>query len=180
MFSSKKSDDQESQEGFTMTGKDLDECTAVTRIESQLARIGASIRIEGEITGQESLQIEGTVKGSVVLEQHRVVIFATGTVEGEIKADVVEVFGKCKGEICGYSEVIIHKSGEVEGDIKAPSVALEPGAHFKGSVDMGDGKPALTQKKLKINNSIEKKNTSTNSNKIEKSSNGAHGLNETY
>lgn len=140
MFSNKKPETPQNREQpkVTASAPAPEAGKEVPRLEAVQARIGSTVRIEGEITGKENLQIDGTVKGTVMFEQHRVVISEHGLVEGQLTADVIEVFGKCKGEIQGRSQVTVYETGDVEGDITAPRVALESGARFKGSVDMAE------------------------------------------
>jgi len=103
-----------------------------------MATIGRSIAIKGEVTGNEDLLIQGKVDGSVDLQQHSVTVGPDGEVHASIVGRVVMVEGKVEGNITAEEQVILRSSASVQGDITAPRVVLEDGARFRGGVDMGD------------------------------------------
>ncbi len=112
---------------------------------SELATIGRSIRVKGDVTGDEDLLIQGRVEGSVELKQHSVTVGTYGEVKASITARVVTIEGKVQGNLAAVEQVVLLSSASVEGDIAAPGVVLEDGARFRGSLDMGDS--AKGQKK---------------------------------
>jgi len=109
----------------------------------EIAVIGKTITIQGDVTGDESLVIDGKVDGTVRLKNHDLTVGQTGLVTASVKAKVVRVEGKVTGDLEGTEKVVITKTGRVEGNIVAPAVTLEDGAKFKGSIDMDPG-PAQT------------------------------------
>lgn len=104
--------------------------------------IGPSIKIKGEVTGDEDLLIQGTVEGSVNLSEHEVTVGQSGQVAADITAKSIRIDGSVTGDINGNENVVISKSGNVRGNIVAPRVTLEDGAIFKGSIDMDPGDTA--------------------------------------
>ncbi|TXS93384.1 polymer-forming cytoskeletal protein [Parahaliea aestuarii] len=103
------------------------------------AVIGPSIKIKGEVSGDEDLVIRGTVEGSIDLAAHEVTVGESGKVKADIKGRTVIVNGEVTGDITGGEKVIIAKTGHVRGNIIAPRMTLEDGAVFKGSIDMDPG-----------------------------------------
>lgn len=103
------------------------------------AMIGPTIKIKGDVTGEENLLIEGTVDGSVELSQHDLTIGQSGQVLANLNAKTVKIDGQVTGDIAGAEKVIVSASGRVQGNIIAPRVTLEDGAKFKGSIDMDPG-----------------------------------------
>lgn len=103
------------------------------------AVIGSTIRIKGEVSGDENLVIEGAVEGSVELSGHDLTIGQKGQVKANLSAKTIRVDGQVTGDVTGTEKVIITKSGRVLGNIVAPRVTLEDGAKFKGSIDMDPG-----------------------------------------
>ena len=101
--------------------------------------IGPSIKIKGEVTGDEDLVIQGKVEGTIDLNDHEVSVGQSGQVFADIKAKVIKIDGEVTGDIAGNEKVVISKSGNVRGNIVAPRVTLEDGAIFKGSIDMDPG-----------------------------------------
>jgi cytoskeletal protein CcmA (bactofilin family) len=100
------------------------------------AVIGESIRIDGEIRGDEDLLIEGEVDGKVSLEKNSVTIGRGGRVKADVHGRNISVEGKVQGNLFADEQVIVRESGEVRGNITAPRVSLEDGAKFKGAIDM--------------------------------------------
>jgi cytoskeletal protein CcmA (bactofilin family) len=101
--------------------------------------IGPSIRIKGEVSGDEDLLIQGRVEGSITLKTHEVSVGESGQVFADILAKTIRVDGKVQGDITAMENVVISKLGNVRGNITAPRVLLEDGAVFKGSIDMDPG-----------------------------------------
>jgi cytoskeletal protein CcmA (bactofilin family) len=110
-----------------------------------VAMIGPSIKIKGEVTGDEDLHIQGKVEGTIDLNSHEVSVGQSGQVYADIKANVIKIDGEVTGDISGKEKVVISKSGNVRGNIVAPRVTLEDGAIFKGSIDMDPGDTAVSK-----------------------------------
>lgn len=100
------------------------------------AVIGESIRIDGEIRGDEDLLIEGEVEGQISLENHSVTVGRSGRIKADIRGRNISVDGKVQGNLFAEEQVIVRESGEVRGNITAPRVSLEDGSKFKGAIDM--------------------------------------------
>ena len=108
----------------------------------QSASIGPSITINGDVTGEENLVVEGVIEGTVNLKDNNLVISENGRLTANISARIIRVDGEVKGELRGSEQVIISPTGQVSGDIRAPRVVLEDGCQFKGSIDMEHDKQA--------------------------------------
>ncbi|MGD9021564.1 MAG: polymer-forming cytoskeletal protein [Lysobacterales bacterium] len=106
------------------------------------AIIGAGIRINGDISGDDNLLIEGQVEGKIRLDAHQVEVGQNGKVKADITAKVVRIAGEVRGDVTGVEKVIISRTGNVHGNIIAPRMMLEDGAMFKGSIDMDPREPA--------------------------------------
>ena len=100
------------------------------------AVIGPGIVISGDISGTESLLIEGKVEGKISLPGHQVEVGKSGRVHADVIAKFIKVDGELKGDIEGKEKVVLSKTGNVRGNIVAPRVSLEDGAIFKGSIDI--------------------------------------------
>jgi cytoskeletal protein CcmA (bactofilin family) len=101
-----------------------------------VAVIGPTIKIKGDVTGDESLIIEGKVEGTVDLHNSDLTVGRSGEVHANVTANCVRIDGEVKGDVSGIEKVIISKTGRVQGNIVGPRVTLEDGAKFKGSIDM--------------------------------------------
>ena len=98
--------------------------------------VGASIRIKGDVTGDEDLVIQGHVEGSINLKGHSVTISKSAKVKANIEANQIIVEGELSGDMNGDEKVVIRETGNVHGNIISPRVNLEDGAMFKGSIEM--------------------------------------------
>ena len=113
-----------------------------------IANIGRSVVIKGELTGSESLAIEGQVEGTINLGEHLLTIGPAGKIKAQVAADSVVVCGRVIGNITAADKIEIRENGSVEGDIAAPRVAIADGAHFRGSIDMQDSVKAVQSSKV--------------------------------
>ena len=105
-------------------------------MNEELASIGKSIVINGELTGSEDLTIEGRVEGKIDLKDHVLTVGMNGRIKAQVTAKSIVVFGHVTGNLTATEKVDIKEKGSVEGDIISPRVAIADGSHFKGSVDM--------------------------------------------
>jgi cytoskeletal protein CcmA (bactofilin family) len=100
------------------------------------ATIGPSILIQGDLSGEEDLVIEGRVEGKVDLKQNNLTVGTNGRVKADIYGRVVTVEGEVDGNVFASEQAVLRQSGAVRGNITAPRVTLEDGSRFKGSIDM--------------------------------------------
>lgn len=102
----------------------------------QVANIGKSITIKGDLTGNEDMVIEGNVDGKVDLPNNQLTVGANGTVRAEVEAKAVVVIGRVTGNIHGTERVEIQGTGIVEGDVSSPRLVVAEGAVLNGSISM--------------------------------------------
>ena len=100
------------------------------------ATIGKSLVVKGEVTGSESLYIDGKVEGSINLPGNRVTVGRNGQVAANILAREVVVLGKVRGNINASDRVDIRSEGSLTGDVAAARISIEDGAYFKGGIDI--------------------------------------------
>src|SRR5882724_7591077 len=100
------------------------------------ATIGRSLVVKGEISGSESLYIDGKVEGSVTLSDSRVTIGRNGSVSANISAREVVILGKVKGNIQCTDRLDIRSEGSLTGDVVTQRISVEDGAILKGSVQV--------------------------------------------
>ncbi len=100
------------------------------------ATIGKGLVIKGEISGSESLYIDGKVEGSINLPGNRVTIGRNGQVASSITAREIVILGKVRGNISASDRVDIRAEGALTGDVAAARISIEDGAFFKGGIDI--------------------------------------------
>src|SRR3954468_19314151 len=108
------------------------------------ATIGRTLVIKGEITGSESLYIDGRVEGSITFKDHRVTVGRNGVVQANIAAREVVIMGKVTGNVECTDRVDIRSEGSLTGDIVSRRISVEDGALLRGSVQLA---PAEKQEK---------------------------------
>jgi len=100
------------------------------------ATIGKGLFVKGEISGSESLFIDGKVEGSINLPGNRVTVGRNGQVAASIGAREIVVLGKVRGNVSATDRVDIRAEGALTGDVAAARISIEDGAYFKGGIDI--------------------------------------------
>src|SRR5262245_22625878 len=115
----------------------------------EAAGIGASIKIVGDVSGDEDLTILGKIEGKIVLPKHSVTIGQSGRVKADIQAKFVSVAGEVHGNLVAGEQIVIRKTATMLGNLTAPRVGLEDGCRFRGAVEMeapsDKGRSAVSQ-----------------------------------
>lgn len=100
------------------------------------AVIGPSIKVKGDVSGDEDLTIQGEIEGKVTLTDNNITVGQNGRVKADLHAKTISVEGNVQGNLVSSEKITIRKTGNVRGNLIAPRVILEDGAKFKGTVDM--------------------------------------------
>ncbi len=111
-------------------------CPTGATADRATARLGPSLHVKGEISGNEDLYIEGTVEGLVHLDKRKLTVGATAELAADVIAGEVIVYGSVKGNVHGKSKIEIKKDGSVNGDLTTAQIIIEDGAYFKGSIEI--------------------------------------------
>jgi cytoskeletal protein CcmA (bactofilin family) len=98
--------------------------------------IGKTLLIKGEITGSESVLIEGKVEGSIALPDDRVTVGRNGRVSANIAAQDVVVLGEVLGNCTASDRLDIRCDGSLYGDVVVSRISVEEGAYLVGSIDI--------------------------------------------
>jgi cytoskeletal protein CcmA (bactofilin family) len=97
-------------------------------VNGEQATIGKGLLVKGEISGSESLYIDGKVEGSITARE-------------------IVILGKIRGNISATDRVEIRAEGSLTGDVAAARISIEDGAFFKGGIDIRkpEGKSSAIQ-----------------------------------
>ncbi len=98
--------------------------------------IGAGTIIVGDVTTNGDIRIDGSLKGSITVKG-KLVIGASGSIDGEAICQNADVSGTVKGKISVSELLSLKASAKLTGDIITNKIAIEPGAVFSGSCSMG-------------------------------------------
>jgi cytoskeletal protein CcmA (bactofilin family) len=103
------------------------------------ATIGRSLVIKGEVSGTESLYVDGRIEGTISLPENRLTIGRNGVVQANINAREVVVMGKVTGNIECADRIDIRSEGSVTGDVSTVRISVEDGAVLKGGIQVRSG-----------------------------------------
>jgi len=114
--------------------------TATARPSAPVARdmayLGPTLVIKGEISGNEDLQIDGRVQGPISLQEKRLTVGRTAELNSQVVAREVVVNGTVNGDLRARDRIEIKKNGKVVGDLSTVRIVIEEGAYLKGSVEI--------------------------------------------
>ena len=137
-FGSGGSDDEKLTESQVIQFSDVPDSVRRNqeRGDSPVSVIGESLHFKGELSAGEDLIIEGTVEGTINQGKCCLTLRPNGKIIANVNATKIFVEGNVKGDLHATVSVTVRKSGVVAGNIIAPTVALEEGANFNGSIEM--------------------------------------------
>lgn len=98
--------------------------------------IGSDTTIEGNVTSNGDIRIDGTLIGSVTTSS-KLVLGISGKIEGDANAKSADISGKVSGNV-RISEILYLKStSRIVGDIHTNKLVVESGSEFNGKCEMG-------------------------------------------
>ena len=98
--------------------------------------IGEQVSFQGRIRGEEDLVIDGSVKGSIELQEYHLTVAPKGHVEADIHADNVTITGRLIGNIKAGCKVEFTREAVFNGEIKAKHISVEDGAYLKTAIEL--------------------------------------------
>ncbi len=99
--------------------------------------LGNGTIIKGDIKSNGDYRIDGHLMGSIN-SKGKVVIGASGKVEGEIICQNADFSGIIKAKVVVHELLTLKAAAKLTGDIFVTKLAIEPGARFTGSCNMND------------------------------------------
>ena len=108
---------------------------------NEVATIGKSVVVKGELSGSEDLIVDGEVEGSITLRGQSLTVGPNGRVRANIEARNVILHGRVDGDIHATDRVELRKSASLSGDISTARISIEDGAFFKGGIDIQKPEP---------------------------------------
>ena len=131
------------ESGPGLPGASIPGLSPIPESSSRLALVAAGqssiskgLIFTGEITGSESLHIDGKVEGRINLPGSRVTVGHTGQVDAGITAGEIIVEGRIRGNVSAFSLVEVRSDGALTGDVTTTRISIEDGAFFKGGIDI--------------------------------------------
>jgi cytoskeletal protein CcmA (bactofilin family) len=111
--------------------------SAPSSIGRSTSYLGSSLRIKGEITGNEDLKLDSKVEGLVSIGGFRLTVGPSAHLNADIVAREAVISGEVNGDISACDRIEIMKSASIVGDLSTGKIMIEEGAYFKGGVEIG-------------------------------------------
>lgn len=108
-----------------------------TTFSTATSHLGPSLRVNGEIIGDEDLKLEGTVEGSVSVGGFRLTVGPNAHVKADLVAREALISGEVVGDIRAADRIEIQKTASITGHISTGRIVIEEGAYFRGDVEVG-------------------------------------------
>ncbi len=108
-------------------------------VRAEIAHIGKSVVIRGELSGSEDLYLDGEVEGSIDLRSNSLTIGPNGRIRANVQAREVVVHGRVDGNLRAFDRVELKKTAVLAGDVSTQRIMIEDGAFFKGAIDIQKG-----------------------------------------
>jgi cytoskeletal protein CcmA (bactofilin family) len=100
-----------------------------------LSLIGPGTLIEGKITTEGSVRIDGRLVGDLISKSN-VTIGGTGSVEGNVTGSSISLAGKINGTVLASDKLTLEAKSFLRGDIRAQKLVVDEGAVFNGNCSM--------------------------------------------
>jgi len=99
--------------------------------------LAEDIDFTGELTFTDPLMIKGNFKGTIK-SKGELYIGENAQMEASVKAPLVSIRGKLKGDVHCSERIELFSSAKVSGDLDSPEIIMEGGARFNGNMIMGE------------------------------------------
>lgn len=103
---------------------------------NSMNQFGAGTVIQGDVSAEGDIRIDGKVNGNVRTKS-KLVIGATGLIEGDVYCQNGYIDGKVSGKLQVEELLILSKTAQIHGDISIKKLVIEEGARLNGMVSMG-------------------------------------------
>ncbi len=97
--------------------------------------IGEGLSIEGELSSDEVVLVNGSFRGKLTTSD-QVSVGSSGVVQADVAGASVSIAGQLTGDVSATERLDLQTGGRLIGDVKAARFTIADGASFKGNVDM--------------------------------------------
>ena len=109
--------------------------------------IGQGTFIRGNLRGDSDLSVAGRLEGSIDVHG-QVVLDSTSITKADVVASRIVLRGALVGDLRAQESIVLEEGSRVVGDIQAPSIRIDPGALFRGRIDVGEPTPPAPPPKV--------------------------------
>ncbi len=97
---------------------------------------GGGTKIEGTVRTENSVRIDGSLKGKLICK-NTLTVGINGVIEGEVQATNAIIGGKINGKIKVEEKLVLEAKSQLIGELKASKLIIDEGAVFEGISNMG-------------------------------------------
>lgn len=101
---------------------------------ARTAVLARSVRLRGDVACDGALTIEGELDGTI--DASEVFVEAGARVRASIQAARITIRGQATGQLVARESILVAQTASVDGALSAPSIVIEDGARFVGTVEM--------------------------------------------
>ncbi|GJQ61649.1 MAG: hypothetical protein SCALA702_07020 [Melioribacteraceae bacterium] len=109
--------------------------------------LSTGVKIEGKISSEGNVRIDGSVIGSVVVNGN-LTLGDKSVINGEIEARNITINGKLEGKISSSEKLVLEKNSAVTADVRAKILVIEEGALFEGRTNMKGDAPRSREEEI--------------------------------
>ena len=104
--------------------------------------IGNGVKLKGEITDADDVQIDGNA--DIVVNTDNLIVGSTGELKGTIQTDNADVWGNADGDLKVSGTLTVQEQGSVSGNIEYQSLHIKLGGKIKGDIKVTDKVKKIT------------------------------------
>jgi cytoskeletal protein CcmA (bactofilin family) len=109
----------------------------------EITTISGGVIIEGKLTSNGNVRIDGRVNGDVNANGN-VIVGENGEITGEINAEIINLGGKVTGTVNAREKLVLEAKSILKGDLVTKILVIEAGAYFEGKSNMNVDQGKLT------------------------------------
>jgi len=102
-------------------------------------KIVEGAELQGNLRSPGDIRVDGKVKGNLTVGG-KLVVGPTGYIEGDIVAKEISISGQVVGKLNVKGLSSLHKTARMQAELTTEKLAIEPGAQFTGTCQMGSSK----------------------------------------
>jgi cytoskeletal protein CcmA (bactofilin family) len=106
------------------------------------SKITSGLKINGELSGDSDIYIDGEVQGRIRLGNTRVTVGPNGRVQADVEAREIVVDGTVQGNLKAGESARFGASSRVTGSVISPRIGIDDGARLRGKVETIPARPA--------------------------------------
>ena len=99
--------------------------------------ISSTLHIQGEISGDADLYVDGVVDGTVKLGERKLTVGDSGRVAAHVEVGEATIRGRVEGDIRATDRIEVASTGDIDGEIQTRRLAVADGAKISGKVSVG-------------------------------------------